>query len=141
MASCISVFKGTVMIKGITSNSKYLIVSGGQSSGTYINNYSSGQGVGNMRYNTSSQNMEVFDGNNWVTLVSSFASVDLNAEAQLALDWVQQQRDKEFKREALIKENPALQKAYEAIKRAEANFDILEKFVENDSNTAEYRLV
>lgn len=34
----------------------------------------------------------------------------------------------------VVKDNPALQKAYEAIKRAEENFDILEKFVENDTD-------
>ena len=37
-------------------------------SSTYINGYSGLQGVGNMRYNTSSQSMEVFDGNNWIML-------------------------------------------------------------------------
>jgi hypothetical protein len=35
-------------------------------------------------------------------------------------------------RKTLIKNNPALEKAYESIQRAEANFDILSKFVEND---------
>jgi hypothetical protein len=31
-----------------------------------------------------------------------------------------------------MENNPALQKAYEAVKRAEDNFDILSKFVEDD---------
>jgi hypothetical protein len=38
----------------------------------------------------------------------------------------------ELNRATLIANNPALEKAYEAVKRAEANFDILSKFVEND---------
>ena len=42
------------------------------------------------------------------------------------------QERKEKEREELIKNNPALQKAYEAIKKAEENFDIISKFVEND---------
>ena len=41
-------------------------------------------------------------------------------------------KEKEKEREALIKNNPALQNAYNAIKRAEENFDIISKFVEND---------
>jgi hypothetical protein len=32
----------------------------------------------------------------------------------------------------LVENNPALENAYKAILRAEANFDILSKFVEND---------
>lgn len=121
------------MIKGITPSGRYVQVSGGGSS-TYVNSYAGQQGVGNMRYNTSSQNMEVFDGNNWVTLNMDYISVGLNGDAESLLDWARAERDKQYKREQLIKANPALQKAYDAIKRAEANFDILEKFVENDSN-------
>jgi hypothetical protein len=33
---------------------------------------------------------------------------------------------------SLAQKNPALMKALEAVKRAEDNFDILSKFVEND---------
>jgi hypothetical protein len=32
-----------------------------------------------------------------------------------------------------VEKNPALSKAYEAIVKAEANFDILAKFVEHDT--------
>jgi hypothetical protein len=35
-------------------------------------------------------------------------------------------------RATLIENNPALEKAYKAILRAEQNFDILSKFVEDD---------
>lgn len=121
------------MIKGINTGGRYITVTGGSPSSTYVNNYSGGQGIGNMRFNTTNQNVEVFDGNTWIMLNTSYATVDLTFDAQQALEWVQKQRDKEAKREALMKTNPALKKAYEAIKRAEANFDILEKFVENDN--------
>ena len=124
------------MIKGINSGGRYITVTGGSPATTYVNNYS-GQGVGNMRYNTSSQQMEVYDGSTWQMLTMNYATVDLTFDAQQALDWVQQQRAKELKRTELIKKNPALQKAYEAIQRAEANFDILEKFVENDNDAGQ----
>ena len=119
------------MIKGINPSGRYIQVQGGATS-NYINNYSGAQGVGNVRFNTTNQNMEVFDGNTWQTLQMGYASVGLNSEAESLLDWAQQERNKQFKREQLIKDNPALQKAWEAIERAEANFDILAKFVEND---------
>lgn len=121
------------MIKGITPQGRYVTVSGGGSS-TYINGYSGLQGVGNLRYNTTSQNMEVYDGNNWVSLNMDYVSVGLNGEAESLLDWARQERDRQLRREALIRDNPALKKAYEAIRRAEKNFEILEKFVEHDVN-------
>ena len=120
------------MIKGINPQGRYITVVNGSSS-NYINNYSGAQGVGNMRYNTTNQNMEVFDGNSWQMLSMGYSTVGLNAEAESLLDWARAERDRRFKREQLIKDNPALQKALEAIQRAEANFDILEKFVENDN--------
>ena len=120
------------MIKGIQPQGKYVQVTNGTSS-NYINNYSGAQGVGNMRFNTTNQNMEVFDGNSWQTLNMNYATVGLNYEAESLLEWARIERDRRFKREQLIKDNPALQKALEAIQRAEANFDILEKFVENDN--------
>jgi hypothetical protein len=68
------------MIKNITASGRYIQVSGGNAS-TYVNGNHGAQGVGNMRYNTSNQQMEVYDGNNWITLNMDYASVGLNGEA------------------------------------------------------------
>ena len=119
------------MIKSVISGSSYIQVSGGQSPVPYIN--SGIQSAGMMRYNTSSQNVEVYDGTGWQQLDGGYVSVGLNGEAESLLDWARRERDRQAKREQLIKENPALQKAWEAIKKAEDNFDILSKFVENDN--------
>lgn len=121
------------MIKGLTSGSG-ITVQGGHISYPYINQNNSNPIQGMVRVN--GQDFQVFDGTSWIQLSTSYASVELNGETQAILHWAREQRDKQSKREALIKNNPALQKAFEAIKRAEDNFDILEKFVENDN--AEY---
>jgi hypothetical protein len=55
------------MISNVFPSGRYVQVSGGAAS-TYVNGYSGAQGIGNMRYNTSSQRMEVFDGSSWVML-------------------------------------------------------------------------
>lgn len=120
------------MIKGITAG-RYINIQNGQPASNYVNNYSGGQGVGNVRFNTTTQNMEVFDGNNWMQLAMNYAQVELNGEAQMLLDWARQERNRQAQRQSLIQNNPALQKAWEAIQRAEANFDLLEKFVEHDN--------
>ena len=123
------------MIKGINSASPYITVQGGSPGSTYVNNYSGGQGVGNLRYNTSSQNMEVYDGNNWVQLSMGYATVDLSYDAQQLLEWARKEQRKQMERESKIQSNPALRKAYEAIQRAEENFDLIYKFVEHDNES------
>jgi len=75
---------------------------------------------------------QVFDGSTWQQLATGYASVSLDPETQDLLQWARTQRTLEMNRKFLIENNPALEKAYESIKRAEANFDILSKFVEND---------
>ncbi len=93
---------------------RYMQVTGGSTS-TYVNGYSGLQGVGNMRYNTTNQNMEVFDGSNWITLNMGYASVGLTGEAESLLDWARQKRDEEFKLQCLIDKHPGLKEAYERL--------------------------
>jgi hypothetical protein len=95
------------MIKNIAGGGKYLTVSGGSGS-TYVNNFSGAHGVGNMRYNTSSQNIEIYDGNNWVPMQSGYTTVTMTPEAESLLDWAKQKRNEEFESEALAKSNPTI---------------------------------
>ena len=96
------------MIKGINQGGRYISVTGGMPGSNYINNYSGAQGIGNMRFNTSTQNVEVWDGNNWMTLQTSYATVQLDSEATSLLDWAKEKRDEEWKMQELIKTNPAV---------------------------------
>jgi len=122
------------MIKGITQSGRYTTVSGGSASSTYISPGSSGAGM--MRYNSNMNCIEVNDGNTWKELMGSHASVGLTQEAEALLDWAREQRNKQQARKYAAESNPALKKAYEAIQRAEENFDILEaiagKYDESD---------
>lgn len=114
------------MIKGITGG-KYIMVSGGSSSDPYISPGTVGAGM--VRYNSNMNCMEVNDGNMWKQMGASYASIALDAEAESLLNWAKQERDKQRLREKRIQENPALKKAYEAILRAEENYDMLDKIV------------
>lgn len=102
------------MIKDIMASGRYMHVSGGSTS-TYVNGYGGAQGVGNMRYNTSNQNMEVFDGNNWITLNMGYSSVGLTPEAEALLDWARQKRDEEIMLKARMEKYPGLKEAYERL--------------------------
>ena len=122
------------MIKGLMGG-QGVVVNGGNTSLPYVNMSNAYGNSGNpmqgmMRINGT--DIQVFDGSSWMNLAASYATVELNGETQAILQWAREQRDKQYKRQELIKKNPALQKALEAIERAEANFDLLEKFVEHD---------
>jgi hypothetical protein len=117
------------MIKGLMGN-QGVVVASGNTSVPYVNQNNNNPIQGMIRIWGS--DMQVFDGTAWVTMTTSYATVSLDADVQSVIQWAREQRDKQYKREQLVKDHPSLQKALEAIKRAEDNFDLLEKFVEND---------
>lgn len=120
------------MIKGINATGKYTQVTGGSSS-TYINNFSSAQGVGNVRYNTSNQNMEVFDGNNWVMLNMSYASVGLTSEAESLLEWARKKRAEEIERDLLAHTNPTIKDLIKQIEEKEQQILVVQNLLREES--------
>jgi hypothetical protein len=116
------------MIKGLMGGAN-VVVSGGNTSVPYVNQNNTNPMQGMLRIWGS--DMQVFDGNNWMTMSTSYATVDLNGEAQSLLQWAREQKTKQADREARIKKNPALQKAFENIKRAEENFDLIDALVKD----------
>jgi len=109
------------MIKGITHAGKYLQVTGGSPISTYVPPGS--QSAGMLRYNTSSCNMEVYDGSSWKELSTTYASVSMTSEAEALLDWARRKRDEEFQIEALAKEHPAINIALGNLKKAKIQLD------------------
>jgi hypothetical protein len=118
------------MIKGLMGG-QGVVVNGGNTSVPYVNQNPSNPIQGMIRVWGS--DMQVFDGNSWITMSTSYATVELDGHTQSLLKWVEAQRTIAFNRMTAVEKNPALSKAYEAIVKAEANFDILAKFVEHDS--------
>lgn len=123
------------MISNIIPTGRYVQVSGGTAS-TYINNYSGSQGVGNMRYNTSSQRMEVFDGNNWMQLNMASASVGLNHEAESLLDWAREKRNEELVWQSLAAENEAVKIALENLEKAKRQLTITAQLARDYEKTS-----
>ena len=107
-----------------------ITVSGGDTSLPYISSNANNPIQGMIRINNT--DFEVFNGTGWQVLSTSYATVTLDQETQDLLTWARTQRQLEMNRATLIENNPALENAYKAILRAEANFDILSKFVEHD---------
>jgi hypothetical protein len=122
------------MIKNIIASGRYVQVSGG-TSGTYVNGYSGAQGLGNMRFNTSTQNMEVFDGSSWITLNMDHASIGLNGEAESLLDWARQKRDEEMAWQNLAATSEAVKIALDNLKQARQQLDITAKLARDYETT------
>jgi len=116
------------MIKNIAGGGKYLTVTGGSNS-TYVNNFSGAQGVGNMRYNTSSQNIEIYDGNNWVPMQSGYATVTMTPEAESLLDWAKQKRMEEDMNKALAASNPTIADLLEQKKKIDEQLNIVKTLI------------
>jgi hypothetical protein len=117
------------MIKGLQGVTG-ITVSGGNTSLPYVNPNPNNPMTGMIRINNTE--LEVFNGNSWQMISSSYATVSLDQDVLDLIQWARTQRQLEMNRATLIENNPALEKAYKAILRAEQNFDILSKFVEND---------
>ena len=96
------------MIKTVNSAGRYVMVNGGMPATTYINNSSGYMNVGDLRYNVSIQRLEVYDGNMWIELNTSHASVGLTPEAEMALDWAINKKREDMELEHLAKTNPTI---------------------------------
>ena len=123
------------MIKSITPSGRYITVSGSNAN-TYVNGYSGAQGVGNMRYNTSTQNMEVFDGNSWMTLSMDYTRVGLNSEAESLLDWARKKRDEELAWQSLANNCEAVRIALTNLEKAKQQLDITAKLAREYDTTS-----
>ena len=111
-----------------------MYVHGGNAS-TYVNGYSGAQGIGNVRFNTSNQNFEVYDGNNWVMIAMDYAQVGLNPEAESLLDWARKKRDEELAWESLAKDNQAVKIALENLNKAKQQLDVTAKLAREYEQT------
>lgn len=122
------------MIKGIGGGSG-VVVSGGNIAHPYTNSSSENPMQGVLRIKGT--DIQYMDNTSWMSLPSSYATVELTPEIQSLLDWVRNERNRSQQREHQIQKHPALKNAYDAIQRAEANYDLIEKFVEHDNDSAD----
>lgn len=118
------------MIKGITSSSPYITVTGGYPMNPYIS--PGAQGAGQMRYNTNSNNIEVWDGITWKEVSMSTTSVDLSYEAHELLKWAKEKRNEELRLNALAQSHPAVADIVAKIKSAEEELKVIVALTEEN---------
>jgi hypothetical protein len=96
------------MIKTLIANGAFVQVS----CYSAPNVYNAGQGAGQLRYNTTTQQIEAYDGNNWISVDQS-ATVGLSYEAEEILRWAQTKRAEEADLKERLAKHPGLKDAWE----------------------------
>ena len=120
------------MIKSLSTSSPFITVSGGNPGSTYIGNYSTAPGVGNMRYNPNSQNIEVYDGSTWIILSSQHSTINLSDEAVGLLQWARKKRDEELELERLAQISPVIKDLVNQIKDKEEQIKIVQTLIKEE---------
>lgn len=114
------------MIRTVNGTGRYVMVNGGYPATTYINTSSGYMNVGDVRFNTQAQCLEVYDGNRWVEINTSHASVGLTPDAEIAIDWARQKLNEELALEQKAKDNPAIADLLNQRKKIDEQIQVIE---------------
>lgn len=118
--------KSIVAGEGITVNGGYL------SWPTFYNNTNSNTLVGQLRYNGSSQHLEVYDGTSWLILQPAHPTVQLGGDVQEILKWAKFKMLEEQRIRDLASKHPTVADAVAALKLAEEQVQIVAALVETE---------
>jgi hypothetical protein len=118
------------MIKSINGSNGISINGGYSTWPQFYNNNSSNTLVGQVRYNGSSQNMEVYDGSSWLTMTSSYPTVELSGDVQSILNWARVKMLEEQRIQELAAKHPSVADALQAVKQAEEQVKIVAALVD-----------
>jgi len=118
------------MIKGLAPTGKYTIVSAGNTSVPYVNQNINNPIQGMIRI--SGNDMQVFDGSNWMMMSTSYASVGLSPEAEALLDWAKKKRDEEMERDFLAATNSTIRDLLDQIAEKEDQIQMVMNLIKKE---------
>lgn len=84
--------------------------------------------AGMVRYNNN--NIEIYDGNSWMIMQSSYPQVELTGEVQSILAWARGKMAEEARIKELADKHPTVADALEAVARAEEQVRIVAALVD-----------
>ena len=121
------------MIKNITPGSGININNNHSAWPSFYNTVSStGNGlIGQTRYNGSTQNLEVYDGNTWLTMTSGYPTIELAPHVQEVVAWAQAKMTEESRIRELAAKHPAVADALKVLKKAQEQVQIVTALVDN----------
>jgi hypothetical protein len=114
------------MIRNITAG--YGIHVGGSNghSTPYID--STRPSAGMVRY--INNNLEIYDGSNWMMMQSSYPQVELSGHVQAVIQWAEKKMAEEARLKDLAAKHPTVADAIEAVKQAEEQVRIVAALVD-----------
>jgi len=117
------------MIKNVYTNGPYITKTDNQAT-NYMNNYSGAQGLGNMRFNTTTQSVDVYDGMMWQPILMGTVNLSLTPDAVAAIAWASQQRHDEMKIKELAEKYSAVADQLAAVREAEEKLRMVTRLVQ-----------
>jgi hypothetical protein len=121
------------MIKGVNAGNGIQVNGGYVSWPQFYNNQNTSGNtlVGQVRYNGSTQTMEVYDGHTWLMMANSYPTVELSGEVQSIINWARMKIAEESRIRELAAKHPSVADALEAVARAEEQVKIVAALVDN----------
>ena len=120
------------MIKGLTGTCG-VTVSGGNTSLPYVNPNVSNPMTGILRIQNT--DIEVFNGNVWQQLSSSYGTVSLDQDVLDIVQWARKKRDDELAWKNLANDNKAVKIALDNLEQARQQLDITVKLAREYEQT------
>ena len=117
------------MIKSITGGPG-LFVSNGSPGGSYIN--MSNPSAGMMRYNGSTQSIEIYDGAGWQPMSYGHATVQLDSYTLELLAWAREKKKEEDERIKLAQSSPAIKDLLKQIEEKEEQLKIVQTLIKEE---------
>ena len=119
------------MIKNITPGTGITVNNNYSTWPSFYNSPANGNSlVGQLRYNGSSQNLEVYDGNSWLMMTSSYPTVELAPHVQAVVTWAQIKMAEESRLKELAAKHPTVADALDAVTKAEEQLRIVTALVD-----------
>ena len=120
------------MIKNITTGTGLTINNNYGSWPSFYNTVSSTGNslVGQLRYNGNSQNMEVYDGNSWISMSTSYPQIELGGDVQSVVNWARTKMAEESRVRELAAKHPSVADALAAVDRAQEQVRIVAALVD-----------
>lgn len=121
------------MIKSINGGNGLQITNNYNTWPTFYNNpQSTGNTlIGQVRYNGSSQNLEVYDGNSWLIMTSAYPTIELSPEVQSVVNWARMKMAEEYRIKELAAKHPTVADALKAVELAEEQVKVVAALVDN----------
>lgn len=119
------------MIKSVVAGDGITVNNGFLSWPSFYNNPGSNTLVGQLRYNGSSQNLEVYDGTSWLILQPAHPTVQLGGDVQEILKWAKSKMIEEQRMRELAKKHTIVADAVAAVAQAEEQVRVVAALVDN----------